>query len=52
MSTDSLLTTPPRTPKISGLKSQVLKNEEKLSRFFYFEILLASDESEPSWLEP
>ena len=38
----------PRTPRISGLKSQVLKptflslkNGKKWSRFFYFEILLA-----------
>ena len=40
--------TPPRTPRISGLKSQVLKptfwlknDDEKWSRIFHFEIPLA-----------
>ena len=40
--------TPPRTPTIRGLKSQVLKQTleikndvEKWSKFFYFQILLA-----------
>ena len=40
--------TPPKTPRISRLKSQILKppvnDGEKLSSFFYFEILLAPSE--------
>ena len=45
------IVTPPRTHKISGLKSQVLKptfllktDDEKWSRIFYLEILLAPSE--------
>ena len=43
--------TPPRTPRISGLKSQILEptfwaksGGENWSRIFYFEILLAPSE--------
>ena len=46
--------TSPRTPRIGGLKSQVLKpyfsvkdDGEKWSRFFYFETLLAPSELLP-----
>ena len=45
------LNTPPRTPRISGLKSQVLKptfliknDDEKWYRIFFFEIPLAPSE--------
>ena len=35
------LNTPPRTPRISRLKSQILKPTFLSGRFFYFEILQA-----------
>ena len=43
------LLTPPRTPRISGLKSQALKPtffelKVMVKSFFYFEILLAPSE--------